>query len=235
MARAIDIHAAGETELAEVADLFEAAHRELRWSFEPEGLDAATTLRRLRAFAENHDARIAVAHEGAHAVGLLAAEVRPPGLFSDTRSVQVEAMYVRPEARRRGVGHALLAHLVEYADQAGAGHIVIIPANRSRAEVRFLSREGFVDDRGRRVIATQSLRRRLDHPPTPARGIDLVLARRRAAQARREQSEAETQEGSPRGDLPTGGEGSDQAFSSTRQVSRAELTRTSSSVTTATS
>lgn len=221
MGRAIEIQTAGVSDLAQVADLFEAAHRELRWSFEPETLESDVTLRRLRAFAQNHEGQIAVAHESERAVGLVVAEVRPPGLFSDTRQVQVEAMYVRPEARRRGVGHALLAHLVEFAGQVEAEHIVIIPANRSRAELRFLSREGFTDDRGRRVIATQALRRRLDHPATPARGIDLVLARRRAALARRAGEEARC---SP-APMPRA-----QDAASTKQVSRAELTRTPSSV-----
>ena len=52
--------------------------------------------------------------------GLLLARLVGPSVFSDVVSLAVEAVYVARDARRRGVGHALLAGAVEVADEGAA-------------------------------------------------------------------------------------------------------------------
>jgi ribosomal protein S18 acetylase RimI-like enzyme len=60
------------------------------------------------------------------------------------QTAHVTDVYVRPEARRRGIGRALLAELVEPARQAGLGHVSLEVLVRNTDARRLYERLGFV-------------------------------------------------------------------------------------------
>ena len=123
--------------------------------------------------------------------GLVLARVVGPSLFTDEVSVAIEAVYVGESARRRGIGHALLAGVAEAAEQVGATEVYAVPLPGARGVLRFLSRLGFAPAAAHRVVTTEALQRRLSGEAGPrARGIDDLVARRRAARAGRAESQS---------------------------------------------
>jgi ribosomal protein S18 acetylase RimI-like enzyme len=118
-------------------------------------------------------------------VGFVLARVLDPHLFADEQSLYVEAVYVGEDARRRGVGHALLSATAELAAASGASHVYSVPIPGSRGVQRFLARLGFAPVAGHRVVATAVLQRRLAADLAPARrgarSLEDLIARRRRA------------------------------------------------------
>ncbi|MEV7971955.1 GNAT family N-acetyltransferase [Cellulomonas sp. NPDC089187] len=123
--------------------------------------------------------------------GLILARVVGPSLFTDEVSVGIEAVYVGESARRRGIGHALLAGVAEQAEQVGAVEIFAVPLPGARGVLRFLSRLGFAPAAAHRVVSVETLQRRLstESGPQRSRGIDDLVARRRAARATRSEGQ----------------------------------------------
>jgi GNAT superfamily N-acetyltransferase len=169
--------------------------------------------------------------------GLLLARVVGPGPFTDLVSLDIEAVYVAPAARRRGLGHALLVGATAVADEAGATELYSSPLPGARGMQRFLARLGFAPAASHRVVTTAALQRKLAHEhghPSAAgvprrsgpRGLEDLIARRRQARSARQPADDGTQ--------PARASGSDQSRASiTMQVSRAVQTgRPSSSSTT---
>ena len=157
-----------------------------------------------------------VAQQGDQTEGLLLGRTVGPTVFTDQVAVDLEALYVRASARRRGVGHALLVELVAVADAAGATEVVAAPLPGARGVQRFLARAGFQAAASYRVVTLTALRRRLaaDQPRTvrPVSGaITRLVALRRQTLAT--------------GELPSVSDDVDEPAATTRQVSRAVQTR----------
>lgn len=157
--------------------------------------------------------------------GLVLARIVGGGLFSDVVAFNLEAIYVRSSARRRGLGHAMLTAAVALAEEAGATEVLASPLPGARGMHRFLARVGFAPAASHRVVTTSALQRRL-HADTPCpvstatgqlprRRIEDLIARRRQAR-----------------DAEAGGQA---RRSISMQVSRAVQTRRSSSSSTVTS
>lgn len=166
--------------------------------------------------------------------GLLLARVVGPGPFTDVVSLDIEAVYVLPAARRRGLGHALLVGAAAVADDAEATELYSSPLPGARGMQRFLARLGFAPAASHRVVTTSALQRRLAHEHgaggsvrrSAPRGLEDLIARRRQVRQARQQ----TDEPAPVGRAS----GADQGRASiSMQVSRAVQTgRPSSSSTT---
>jgi GNAT superfamily N-acetyltransferase len=127
-------------------------------------------------------------------VGVVLARVVGPSAFVDEHVLYVESLYVMPEARRKGVGHALLDGIASLAVDEGAVDIYAVPIPGSRGVQRFLSRLGFAPAATHRYVSTPVLRRRLladAHSSGRRRGharagLDELIARRRRSRAAEE-------------------------------------------------
>jgi GNAT superfamily N-acetyltransferase len=136
------------------------------------------------------------------AAGLLLARLVGPGPFTDLSSLNIEAVFVVPDARRRGLGHALLSRAVAVAEENGATELYSSPLPGARGMQRFLARLGFAPAAAHRVVTTAVLQRRLTHEVGPAsltpavrrtgpRGLeDLIARRRQVREGRRRQDDA---------------------------------------------
>lgn len=116
--------------------------------------------------------------------GFALARLVRPGLFCDVGWLQVEAMFVARDHRRRGVGHGLMSALANLAAAESAKRVVTTPLSGSRSEQRFLARLGFAQVAGHRVADTAALLRRLDLDLVPRdrrrpRGLESLIAARR--------------------------------------------------------
>jgi GNAT superfamily N-acetyltransferase len=163
--------------------------------------------------------------------GLLLARVVGPGPFSDVVALSLEGLYVRRDARRRGLGHALLVAAASLADEVGATEVYASPLPGARGMHRFLARIGFAPVASHRVVTTSALQRRLAQDPSvvfgvvtgraPRQHVEDLIARRRQARAAEAAKAAAA-------------EATRQARASiSMQVSRAVQTRRPSSSTTA--
>lgn len=161
--------------------------------------------------------------------GLLLARLVGPSVFSDVVSLAVEAVYVARDARRRGVGHALLAGAVEVADEGAATDVYASPLPGARGMLRFFARMGFAPAATHRVVSTASLQRRLAGEAASGlgsrrggRAIEDLIARRRQVRAasQRDPADARMVRGS------SAGQARGEAIS--MQVSRAVATRRAS-------
>ncbi|WP_421741577.1 GNAT family N-acetyltransferase [Cellulomonas sp.] len=160
--------------------------------------------------------------------GLLLARVVGPGPFTDVVSLDIEAVYVLPAARRRGLGHALLVGATTVAEEAGATELYSSPLPGSRGMQRFLARLGFAPAASHRVVTAAALQRKLAHDQghvgaagaarrSGPRGLEDLIARRRQARAARQPVEEPVQ--------PARASGADQGRASiSMQVSRAVQT-----------
>lgn len=138
-----------------------------------------------------HNLRTALAREGVAAflaraegrdVGFLVLSRGPLLPLLDEPAISIEHLFVVDEARRRGVGKALLARATLVADQVGAGQICTSVPASGRDEQRFFARLGFSPFVIRRVASVQVLRRRL--APEDRASVDPTVVRRRSLRAR---------------------------------------------------
>ncbi len=142
----------------------------------------------LRGALQMEDMRLLVAEHDGRPVGLGLVRLVRPGLLSEIGWLQVEAIYVSADHRRRGAGHALMTAIGHLAAADQAERVVTMPLAGARSEQRFLSRLGFVPAGPHRVAETASLVRRLDLELVPRerrrnRGLEhLIAARRRDRQ-----------------------------------------------------
>ncbi|MEZ0448366.1 GNAT family N-acetyltransferase [Cellulomonas sp. ICMP 17802] len=131
--------------------------------------------------------------------GLLLARVVGPGPFTDVVSLDIEAVYVLPAARRRGLGHALLVAAATVADDAEATELYSSPLPGARGMQRFLARLGFAPAASHRVVTTSALQRRLAHEHAGGavrrsgpRGLEDLIARRRQVREARQLADEPT-------------------------------------------
>ncbi|MDM8084098.1 GNAT family N-acetyltransferase [Cellulomonas cellasea] len=122
--------------------------------------------------------------------GLLLGQLVGPGPFTDLVSLNLEAIYVAPRARRRGLGHALMAGALEVAELGGATEVYAAPLPGARGMQRFFVRLGFAPAAAHRVVSTSALQRRLVGETAGAqsrrasgRGLEDLIARRRQVRA----------------------------------------------------
>lgn len=143
----------------------------------------------LSALASVPDGVVLVATWDGEPAGLALGRLLGPGLLSDAVVLSLDAVYVRPQRRRRGLGHAMLQVAAAIADEAGAVDVYAAPLPGSRGMQRFLARLGFAPAAAHRVVSTSALHRRLAlDVATPARrvgsrGLEDLIERRRRARA----------------------------------------------------
>ncbi len=109
------------------------------------------------------------------AVGFVA--VREDDLATITRTpvLHISHLIVDSKFRKRGVGRALLAAVVQLADEQGVDHVLATVGTGSRDANRYLSRLGFAPLVIRRLASTTVLRRSLGMAEAP----DKLAMRRR--------------------------------------------------------
>ncbi|GIJ00440.1 ribosomal protein S18 acetylase RimI-like enzyme [Sediminihabitans luteus] len=142
-------------------------------------------LRHLQLLVSLPGGEVLVAYDDGAVVGFLLLRTVTSAILVDAPTVYVEAVYVQSDARRRGVGHALLAAVAEIADHEGAADVYAVPLPGARGVQRFLARLGFAPAGGHRVVATPVLQRRLATDAAPSRrstrSLEDLIARRRRA------------------------------------------------------
>ena len=132
--------------------------------------------------------RILLAQLDGEPAGMVLARIVGPGPFTDVIAMDIEAVYVHPDARRRGLGRALLLAAVTVAEEAQATELYSSPLPGARGMQRFLARIGFAPAASHRAVSTAVLQRRLaqDHAPGTTRKLeDLIARRRHVREARR--------------------------------------------------
>jgi GNAT superfamily N-acetyltransferase len=143
---------------------------------------AAGVATTLRAALEREGVEVFVARVDQHDVGFVVLSRGPLLPLLDDVCVSIEHLFVVQEARRLGVGHALLARVTARAEQLGATQISTTVPAPGRDAQRFFARLGFGPFVVTRVTTVQTLRRRLswnDHPR-----LDATVLRRRSLRAR---------------------------------------------------
>ncbi|MGI8900744.1 MAG: GNAT family N-acetyltransferase [Nocardioides sp.] len=146
--------------------------------------------------AADPDQRLLVAVQDDDAVGavlLVRAPLTP--LHSDL-ALHVLHLHVREDARRRGVGRALMEATVSWAEEKDTMHILAAAAVGSRDSNRFLARLGLGQVALIRAATVTSLRSKLPlEPPAAARvgnrahrNVGQVLARRRSLRRAQERT-----------------------------------------------
>lgn len=139
--------------------------------------------------------RILLAQLDGEPAGLMLARIVGPGPFTDVVAMDIEAVYVQPDARRRGLGRAMLIAAVTMAEEAGVTELYSSPLPGARGMQRFLARIGFAPAASHRAVSTAVLQRRLaqDHAPGTTRRLeDLIARRRQVREARQTPDEAPT-------------------------------------------
>lgn len=212
----IEVCAVRPEDVAGVVSLCMAARQESWTGPQVCSGDVATVTEQLGGLAGFPGGTILVARADGVIVGLLLGRVVASNLFTDQVILAVEAIYVDPGLRRRGVGHALMLEAVELAIAAGAGQVYAAPIPGARGMQRFFVRLGFAPAVAHRVTSTAALHRRLMADGSSRRpgsvGREELIARRR-------QSRADAGAAVAASDLGVWREGTN------RQVSRAVHTR----------
>ncbi|GAB3162993.1 hypothetical protein GCM10027059_16600 [Myceligenerans halotolerans] len=141
------------------------------------------------------DGHVLVAERGGRIVGVVLGRVVGPHLFMLRPALYLDTVFVAPDARRRGVGHALLRAVAVLALENDCDEVYAAPVAGTRGVQRFLARLGFAPACGHRVAPTTTLLRRLaqdspfakdadQHRRRPVRaGLEDLIARRRRARS----------------------------------------------------
>lgn len=146
-------------------------------------------LERLQAVTEDPNSRALVATVDGEVAGMTVLTATTYAPLFEQRAVHAHYLHVRDGFRRRGVGKALLAAAVCFADEADAEHVLISVLPQMRDTQRFYARLGFSPLVVRRSVPVSVLRRRLAGQSAPSIADHLVARRRslrrvRAAVAR---------------------------------------------------
>ena len=134
-----------------------------------------------RAIARDNVKAFVAALDG-HDVGFVVLSRGPLLPLLDEPSVAIEHLFVHEEARRQGVGRALIARATTFAEQGGASQISTSVPAAGRDGQRFFARLGFTPFVVRRVASVSAVRRRL--VPEPCLARDATVLRRRSLRAR---------------------------------------------------
>ncbi len=107
----------------------------------------------------------------------------PLSPLHDEDTVTVEYLHVREDARRHGLGKALIAEAAAWADEKDSQHVAVMASATERESNRFLARLGLSQFAVVRLASTHVVRRRLAAEQTA--NLLGVLATRRTTLARR--------------------------------------------------
>jgi GNAT superfamily N-acetyltransferase len=100
----------------------------------------------LAAVLRDGDAVLLVAEEGGQLVGFGAARVlRRPPIFAETARGEIEALFVREDARRVGTGRVLAERLLAWLAARGLARAALQVAAGNREGQRFWRALGFAD------------------------------------------------------------------------------------------
>jgi GNAT superfamily N-acetyltransferase len=116
---------------------------------------------RLAATIQDSCCRIVLATAGGQPAGMAVLRVARPDPLSDSRVVQLVHVIVADGHRRRGVGHALVAAAVDFADDRQVEHLTAGMYPSLRDASRFYARLGFAPVLVQRVAQVAAVRRRL--------------------------------------------------------------------------
>ena len=144
------------------------------------GPDADGLRERLAWVATDPSSRVLVAIvDDDEVAGMTLLIDSPYAPLFEQRAVHAHYLHVRDGFRRRGVGKALLAAAVAFAEEVGAEHVMTSVLPQMRETQRFYARLGFSPVVVRRSAPVSVLRRRL--APSGATSVtDNLLARRRS-------------------------------------------------------
>ena len=144
------------------------------------GPDDVALRARLDAVAMDPASRALVAVvDDDEVAGMTLLTEQPYAPLFEHRAVHAHYLHVRDGYRRRGVGKALLAAAVGFADEVGAEHVITSVLPQMRETQRFYARLGFSPVVVRRSAPVSVLRRRLAPSGAPT-VTDNLLARRRS-------------------------------------------------------
>ena len=116
---------------------------------------------RFHKTVEDPTCRVVLACVQGRPAGMAVLRAVHPDPLSDSRVVQISHVVVHSTFRRRGVGHALIAAAVEFADERHVEHLAsgLYPSLRDAS--RFYARLGFAPAVVHRVAPVSLVRRRL--------------------------------------------------------------------------
>jgi GNAT superfamily N-acetyltransferase len=137
----------------------------------------ASQRERYRRLLEDPEREVLLAvDETGQALGMGVVATDRTGHLLDIPAARLTHLVVERRHRRKGVGRALVAAAVAFAERHGVEHVMVGVEPTSREGNRFLARLGFVPVHVRRVASVQVLRRQLvvpeigfDAPPQGAR------------------------------------------------------------------
>ncbi|MEI2641950.1 MAG: GNAT family N-acetyltransferase [Candidatus Nanopelagicales bacterium] len=158
----IDIRDVELDHIDEVAPLWDEAWRS--GGRRRGGLPLALSLDRMRRRVEaaaGGGFRFLAAWHGDEPVGLATVSLTDGGPMMDAPGVHIHMLHVAQGTRCRGVGTALLAEVVEWADELGSDHIVVDVPPASKDVQRWYASWGFGPYLQRRVASTSAIRRRV--------------------------------------------------------------------------
>jgi GNAT superfamily N-acetyltransferase len=142
--------------------------------------DADALQTRLAWIADDPSSRALVAVvDDDEVAGMALLTESPYAPLFEQRAVHAHYLHVRDGYRRRGVGKALLAAAVAFAEDVGAEHVMTSVLPQMRETQRFYARLGFSPVVVRRSAPVSVLRRRLAQSGA-ASLTDSLLARRRS-------------------------------------------------------
>ncbi|GAB6937591.1 N-acetyltransferase family protein [Isoptericola variabilis] len=202
MRAAVEVRPVEQDDMIDVARLAERAAEESPSAVQGAPSDASRLLEHLSVLLGAGGQVLVARHEG-EICGFAVLRVIDPLLFATSTSLYVDAVFVSPSARRRGVGHALLAAAAAVAGERGAENVYCAPAPGARGMHRFLARLGFAPTSGHRVVATATLQRRLVQENPRATRTAVRVGRREATRAAIEDLVARRRRARAAG-LPTG-------------------------------
>lgn len=123
--------------------------------------DAEATAAGFRLAVEDPQRRVVLAVSADIPVGLAVFSLVPTSSLVREPSLRVDPLVVARRARRRGVGNALLAAGVAFAEEHGAAVMSVSLRSTDRDANRHFARMGFVPAEVRRVAPLATVRRAL--------------------------------------------------------------------------
>ncbi|HEX7354881.1 MAG TPA: GNAT family N-acetyltransferase [Mycobacteriales bacterium] len=121
--------------------------------------DAEMTAAGFRAAIADPQRRVVLARWDGAPVGLAVFSLVPTGSLVCDPALRVDPLVVARRARRRGVGNALMAAGVSFAEQHGAAVVSVSLRPTDRDGNRHFARMGFVPAEVRRVAPLAAVRR----------------------------------------------------------------------------
>ena len=153
------VRSATESDLLEIASLAKLVDRSAPAN------DEATVARHLSTYL-SAGGRIFVALDQDGLDGYVLCRRVDPLFYAVDSSVIMDVVFVSPSQRRRGIGHALLLSVANFAREVEAGYVYSMPSGNDRPLHRFLASIGFAPLGGTRLVATPVLLRRLLRGPS---------------------------------------------------------------------